>query len=214
MPRSSPSPAPPRVTKKTLQREASIDRLTDAAARLFVSQGYRATTLEQIASEAGYTKGIVYFHFRTKPALLMTLPDRIERHVVDEVVARVAAAGPSAVDQMVMFLHTQAALGVERSGDVLLLLIMSMEFGDREGEVSERVAAIYSKLHELTERVVRAGQKAREFRSDVAARELAVMVMAVHDGTFLEWHRRKAQLDGRQLVRAMRVLVLDGLAAR
>jgi len=214
MPRSSPSPAPPRVTKKTLQREASIDRLTDAAARLFVSQGYRATTLEQIASEAGYTKGIVYFHFRSKTALLMTLLDRIERHVVDEVVARVAAAGPSAVDQMVMFLHTQAALGVERSGDVLLLLIMSMEFGDREGEVSERVAAIYSKLHELTERVVRAGQKAREFRSDVAARELAVMVMAVHDGTFLEWHRRKAQLDGRQLVRAMRVLVLDGLAAR
>lgn len=214
MPQSSPSPAPPRVTKKTLQREASIDRLTDTAARLFVAQGYRATTLEQIASEAGYTKGIVYFHFRSKTALLMTLLDRVERHVVDEVVARVAAAGPSAVDQMVTFLHTQAALGVERSGEVLLLLIMSLEFGDRESEVSERVGGIYRKLHELTERVVRAGQKSREFRRDVPARELAVMVMAVHDGTFLEWHRRKNQLDGRQLVRAMRVLVVDGLAVR
>jgi AcrR family transcriptional regulator len=211
---SSPARTPRRVTKKTLQREASIDRLTDAAARLFVSQGYRATTLDQIASEAGYTKGIVYFHFRSKTALLMTLLDRVERHVVDEVVARVSAAGPSAVDQMVTFLHTQATLGVERSGDVLLLLIMSLEFGDREGEVSERVESIYRKLHELTERVVRAGQKSREFRRDVTARELAVMVMAVHDGTFLEWHRRKAQLDGRQLVRAMRALVLDGLAAR
>jgi hypothetical protein len=80
--------------------------------------------------------------------------------------------------------------------------------------VSERVAAIYRKLHELTERVVRAGQKSREFRRDIPARELAVMIMAVHDGTFLEWHRRKARLSGRQLVRAMRVLVLDGLAAR
>jgi hypothetical protein len=41
--------------------------------------------------------------------------------------------------------------------------------------VSERVAAIYRKLHELTERVVRAGHKSRQFRRDVPARELAAM---------------------------------------
>jgi AcrR family transcriptional regulator len=190
-----------------------MERLTDAAARRFVSHGFRATTLDQIAADAGYTKGLVYFHFKSKTALLMALLDRVERHVVDPVVARVRAAGPSAVDQIVTFLHTQAALGIERSSEVLLLLIMSLEFGEREGEVTQRIAAIYQKLHDLLERTIRAGQRAKEFRTDVPARELATMIMAVHDGTFLEWHRRKARLNGRQLVRAMRVLVLDGLAA-
>ena len=211
-PQSSPSGTPGRVSKKTVQREASIERLTEAAARLFVSQGYRSTTLDQIAAAAGYTKGIVYFHFRSKTALLMQLLDRVERHVVDAVVARVRAAGPSAAEQMVTFLHTQAELGVERSAEVLLLLVMSLEFGEREGEVSERITQIYKKLHLLTERTIRAGQKSGEFRADIPARELATMIMAVHDGTFLEWHRRKTHLNGRQLVRAMRSLVLDGLA--
>jgi AcrR family transcriptional regulator len=205
-------PAEPRATKKAAQREASMERLTAAAARLFVSQGYRATTLDQIAAAAGYTKGLVYFHFKSKTALLMGLLDRVERHVVDAVVARVEAQGGSAADRMVAFLHTQAELGVERSAEVLLVLIMSLEFGGREGEVSARIAAIYQKLHDLTERVVRDGQRSGEFRTDIPARELATMIMAVHDGTFLEWHRRKAHLDGRQLVRAMRSLVLDGLA--
>jgi AcrR family transcriptional regulator len=207
-------PAEPRVTKKTVQREASIERLTEAAARLFVSHGYRSTTLEQIAADAGYSKGVVYFHFKSKTALLMGLLDRVERHVVDEVIGRVDAAGPSAADQIVAFLHTQAELGVERSAEVLLLLIMSLEFGEREGEVTDRIAAIYQKLHDLTERTIDAGQKSGEFRTDLPSRELATMVMAIHDGTFLEWHRRKAHLNGRELVRAMRSLVLDGLAPR
>jgi AcrR family transcriptional regulator len=189
-----------------------MERLTDAAARLFVSQGYRATTLDQIAAAAGYTKGLVYFHFKSKTALLLELLDRVERHVVDAVVARVDARGGSAADRMVTFLHTQAELGVERSAEVLLLLIMSLEFGERAGEVSARIAAIYQKLHDLTERVVRDGQRTGEFRADIRARELATMIMAVHDGTFLEWHRRKTKLDGRELVRAMRSLVLGGVA--
>jgi AcrR family transcriptional regulator len=198
--------------RQAARREASIERLTEAAAQRFVSHGYRATTLDQIATDAGYTKGLVYFHFKSKTALLMALLERVEREVVDPVIARVRAAGPSAVDQMVTFLHTQAELGVERSSEVLLLLIMSLEFGERDGDVSARIAAIYQKLHALTERVIRVGQRSGEFRTDLPARELATMIMAVHDGTFLEWHRRKAKLNGRQLVRAMRALVLDGLA--
>jgi AcrR family transcriptional regulator len=200
------------VTKKAAQRDASIELLVEAAARLFVSHGYRSTTLEQIAADAGFTKGVVYFHFKSKTALLMQLLDRVERHVVEPVIARVRAAGPSAVDQIVTFLHTQAELGVKRSAEVLLLLIMSLEFGEREGEVTERIASIYQELHNLTARVVRAGQKSGEFRRDLPARELATMIMAVHDGTFLEWHRRKDRLNGRQLVRSMRSLVLAGLA--
>ena len=202
-----------RVTKKAAQSEASIERLTEAAARLFVSQGYRATTLEQIAANAGYTKGVVYFHFGSKPALLLRLLEGVERYVVDEVIARIDTEGGTPVEQMVTFLHTQARLGVDRSAEVLLLLIMSLEFGDREGDVSERIRAIYQKLHDVTERMVLAGQASGDFRTDVPGRELATLVMALHDGTFLEWHRRKHYLNGPDLVRAMRSVILDGLAA-
>ncbi len=48
-------------------------KLYDAAMRLFESQGYFATTVEQITVEAGVSKGLVYNYFESKEALLAGL---------------------------------------------------------------------------------------------------------------------------------------------
>lgn len=50
-------------------------KLLDAATRLFASQGYFATTVEQITEEAGVSKGLVYNYFSSKEALLTALID-------------------------------------------------------------------------------------------------------------------------------------------
>ena len=44
-------------------------------------------------------------------------------------------------------------------------------------------------------------------------RELASVVLAINDGTFLEWFRRSGTLDGRKLVKALRSVVLGGVMA-
>ncbi len=41
-------------------------KLFDAAINLFESQGYFATTIEQITAEAGVSKGLVYHYFKSK----------------------------------------------------------------------------------------------------------------------------------------------------
>ncbi len=48
-------------------------KLFDAAMRLFESQGYFATTVEQITLEAGVSKGLVYNYFSSKEELLAEL---------------------------------------------------------------------------------------------------------------------------------------------
>ena len=72
------------ATTKRAQRQASIGRLLDAAQSLFVSQGYRQTNLDQIASAAGLTKGAVYFYFRSKETVLLELLKRVQAIVVDQ----------------------------------------------------------------------------------------------------------------------------------
>lgn len=52
-------------------------QLLEAAHELFLKQGYRATTIDQIAKEAGLTKGAVYFHFATKEDILMAFVQEI-----------------------------------------------------------------------------------------------------------------------------------------
>lgn len=46
-------------------------KLLDAAAALFESQGYFSTTVEQITVEAGVSKGLVYNYFSSKEELLV-----------------------------------------------------------------------------------------------------------------------------------------------
>jgi len=201
------------ITKKA-QREASIENLLGAALTMFVSQGYRHTTVEAIADAVGLTKGSVFFYFGAKAKLLERLLARVETVVVDEMEARVAAAGPSAADRLVAFVHGQARLGVERWEHVLLLILMSLEFRGTGDAIEVRTRAIYDRLYQAVEAIIADGKAAGAFRGDIDTREQAAIVMAGHDGTFLEWHRRGHALDGEELVRALRTATLGGLAPR
>lgn len=193
------------------QRQHSVEKLLGAALRLFVSRGYGATTLERIAAAARLTKGAVYFYFGSKEKILLELLKRVEPIVVDEVIEVTERAGPSAVDGMVAFVNNQAKLGIARRNEVLLLILMSLEFGGGRGAASKAIARIYRRLHRHVESLIRRGQKSGELRNNVPVRELAAIVMANHDGAFLEWHRRDEVLQGANLVRALRSILLYGL---
>jgi AcrR family transcriptional regulator len=198
------------MSTKHEQRAASTERLLGSALHLFVSQGYRWTNLEAIASAAGLSKGSVFFYFGSKEAVLLQLLERVQKVVVDEAL-KAAAAAESATDKLVAFLHHQAKLGVTHRDEVLLLILMSLEFGERKGPVRALIARIYRRLYAFAEKTIRSGQASGELRDDLKAREAASIIMANHDGTFLEWYRRSRSLEGPALVRALREVVLSGL---
>ena len=198
---------------KRARRQASTENLLAAALAMFVSGGYQHTTVERIADQVGLTKGSVYFYFGSKSALLLKLLDRVEAIVADAMTARVAAAGPRARDQLVAFVHGQAMLGVEHWEHVLLLILMSLEFHDRGDAIEARLCQIYARLYATVEDIITRGKIEGVFRPDGSTREQAAIVMAGHDGTFLEWHRRGRDLDGGAMVRALRRTILGGLVA-
>jgi AcrR family transcriptional regulator len=204
----------PKTKTKRARREASIERLLDAAQRLFVSQGYRQTNLDQIAAAAGLTKGAVYFYFRSKETVLIELLGRVQAIVVDDALKVAAGAGPRATDKLVAFLHHQSKLGVTHRDAVLLLVLMSLEFSEREGAVRNLLRRVYRRLYRFVEGLIRDGQRSGEIRADARCRELSAIVMAIHDGTFLEWYRRSPALSGPELVRALRSVLLTGVAGR
>ena len=200
----------PRPATKRQQREASLASLGAAALELFVAQGYRQTPLDQVARAAGLTKGAVFFYFGSKAGLLGYLLDRVEAAVVDGLEQNLAAAGDDARDQLVAFIHSQARLGVEHWREVLLLILMSLEFAGRD-DLGQRISAIYRRLYDQVEAIIALGRAQGSFRDDCGAREQAAVVMAGHDGIFLEWHRRRQELQGRELVRALRRTMQAGL---
>jgi AcrR family transcriptional regulator len=62
-------------TRRAEQARATRRRIIDQAARLFIEQGYAATTLDQIARGAGVAVQTLYFHFGNKATVLKEVVD-------------------------------------------------------------------------------------------------------------------------------------------
>jgi AcrR family transcriptional regulator len=61
-------------------------RLLEAAARVYARRGFNGATLEEVAAEAGFTKGAVYAHFGSKENLLLAL---VEEHLAQQVIDQI-----------------------------------------------------------------------------------------------------------------------------
>jgi len=133
------------------QRSAQTrDELLEAAQRRFFDAGYHATTLDDVADDAGYTKGAVYSTFGSKAGLFLALFDDI----VDQRLAAMQAiidAGDSGSDASLQALAEQPV--EERNARFLLLSIEFWVHAAREPALlaafSERYRRLRASLAEL-----------------------------------------------------------------
>ena len=66
------------VVRRTKEEAlATRHRLLDAAEVLFQSQGVSQTSLQQIAQQAGATRGAIYWHFKDKADLFNAMMERV-----------------------------------------------------------------------------------------------------------------------------------------
>lgn len=64
------------------------NQFLDAAERLFIRQGFSATTMEAIAREAGYSRAVMYRHFRNRDELMDALVVRVTMTQIIKMSAR------------------------------------------------------------------------------------------------------------------------------
>jgi AcrR family transcriptional regulator len=126
-------------------REAQVERnrelLLAAARRVFLARGYHGSTLDAIAAEAGFSKGVVYSQFESKSDLFLALLDEriAERAAENERVVREAGGGAAAVAALFALGRRRA----QRETDWNLLLLEFRAQAAREPALNER----YAKAH-------------------------------------------------------------------
>src|SRR5262245_3314496 len=72
------------------------DAILDAVERLLARHGYRKTTMEDVAREAGIGKGSIYLHFPSKEEVVLCSIDRIVGRLVGRLREFAGAAGAPA----------------------------------------------------------------------------------------------------------------------
>ena len=85
----------PQAPTRRLTGEKRREQLLDVAAVLFAENGYRSTTMDDVAEAAGVTKPLLYQHFSSKRALYLELVDALAYELLGALHAATrAATGP------------------------------------------------------------------------------------------------------------------------
>jgi AcrR family transcriptional regulator len=74
------------------RRARTRAQLLEAAARVYARRGFESATLDEVAEEAGFTKGAVYDHFGSKEKLLFAL---LDEHLSGQIAEQIALFDPT-----------------------------------------------------------------------------------------------------------------------
>jgi len=108
------------LTKGERTRQAILD----GAHRLFVEQGYAATSMRQIAEQAGLALGGIYNHFATKEAIFSEVI--IYKHPFNEVLPLLKSAPGDTVEEFVRNAAKSMVAELGRRPDFIKLMFVEL----------------------------------------------------------------------------------------
>lgn len=126
-------------TARQLRADDTRARLFAAAAELFATRGYHATTVEAICKRAGVAKGTFFVHFATKDTVVVELVRRQTRAAHKARQAALADGPLAALRAAVLALGEQAGLSREISRAVLAAAL-------ENSQVSADVDALFDEV--------------------------------------------------------------------
>jgi AcrR family transcriptional regulator len=169
--------AKPREPRWRRRPESRPEEIAEAGLRLFGARGYLNVTVDDIAREAGVTKGAVYHHFDGKEDLLAAAVELHFRRTFERGGAqRPASAGETAKSRIEALLWAAWQFWHSDEFRGLFRLVLG-EGGDAVPAVRERF------LEEGPHRgwktlghLIREGQRRGEFRPDIDAAAAAKLI--------------------------------------
>ncbi|QAU48671.1 TetR/AcrR family transcriptional regulator [Bradyrhizobium guangzhouense] len=108
------------MAKQAERRAATSEAILAAARRLFGTQGFAATTMDEIAEAAHVAKGAVYHHFKTKEAVFEAVFDAVSRDLVVEIDSAARAEKDVLAAMVAGTQHYFAATAKGPTGQIIL----------------------------------------------------------------------------------------------
>ena len=185
------------------------ERVLSAAARLFRTKGYGATTTREIAAELGIQKASLYYHITSKEDVLYRICLGSMREHLDGLHATIEE-GNDAVSRLrgaVVGHMTRLHSDSDRNA-VALLELRALDPKRRASVVRMR-----DEYESTLKGLIEEAQGAGDLRSDVDAKYLTLALLSVINWTIF-WLRPNGRLTPEQLADLLSDIYLQGAGTR
>jgi AcrR family transcriptional regulator len=192
-------------------QRSKVGRILDAAASVFARRGFNEARMDEVAEEAGVSKGGLYLHFASKDALFEGLVGYLVGMETRKLATALSAEGPVA-DRLAGFFHEYARdlLSMARFYPIVMeVYARSYRHASLRKALHKYVDAYVTELSTL----IREGIACGEFR-EVDAEDVAFQLISLLEGLALLWGVDPDRAPMPDVADRGVRLILDGLLVR
>ena len=191
------------VRRTKADAQTTRNNLLDAAEQLFQSRGVSHTSLNDIATAAGTTRGAIYWHFKDKADLFNAMMERVTLPLEQTLVVAYVeqSAHPVAEIRSAMLEALRLIATDEQTCRVLKIATHQVEYTTDMGAVLERHLSVHggcvARNHAALQRAFAARGQPPPMALDFAARGLQVLVEGLVHQWLLNTEAFDLQANGR-----------------
>ncbi len=164
------------------------EKLIEASMRLFLRKGYAGTTVNEIATSAGVSKGGLYWYFKSKEEVVEAILDRYHDEFIEEVIKKVNGCSGDFVTRFRAFYKFSTEFSRENRELLLVFTTLLIEFAGTGTDLEKRMKGMHNSytltIQRLLEDGIRKGEVGNEIDPVIYARFFTSALI----GSQIQWH--------------------------
>jgi TetR/AcrR family fatty acid metabolism transcriptional regulator len=164
-------------------KNSKYHRILEAAVRIFARQGFRQSTVSQIAKEAGVADGTIYLYFKSKNEILVHFFAFKAKQVFDRFHEEVAR-GADSLEKLRNLVRVH--LG-EFQRDPDMAIVYHVETHQISRLAEDQIRAMGKMYHDIISDIVEEGQQEGLIRRDIYLSLVKRLILGAVDETIGAW---------------------------
>ncbi|NIS82515.1 MAG: TetR family transcriptional regulator [Anaerolineales bacterium] len=189
------------------QRKSEI---LDAAAVVFSRAGFHETRMDDVAEQAGVSKGTLYWYFESKEDLIFKLLDRMFEREFQKASELLQVEIP--VREKLELILDSTTQEIAELEPLMPILFEFWGMVQRRDEVRRVMGRYYLDYLDVVVPLLQQGIEQGEFRQ-LDPRDVAVAMGAIIEGTIILWAAIPERIDLKEDIRKGASFILDVLIA-
>lgn len=194
---------------RTKYPEKTRQALLDAATRLFIQKGYSVTRLEDIAIEAGLTRGSISFHFKNKLNIFKEIVKQGTASIYDEF-SDVLDGQVTAVEGIKLIV-SRFLLSERAATLVGLNRILRSELHEKSSEIYDQVFKNVNAFADILAAMLKKGIESGEFKDTIDPFLYSRIIFYAMRGILGEKDTALAEISIRDIVDCKIEMILNGI---
>ncbi len=179
--------------------------------KLFLARGYRGTSVKLITEAAGIGRGTLYWYFKSKDEILVSIFERFEQEFLQGLFRAVNSKEGDFTARYKAFHKFATEFARDQRELAIVFNTLLNEIVGTNGEPEKVVKKVYERYRRFLESMIEDGKKDGSVKASLDSSLYARVVIASHTGMLVEWFVNGDTLDTGPFVRAFRDMILKGV---